>query len=56
LITSAMKLLLIITLPWAPARGSNFSTYGMMRAGLLFESCIGATRGNLRHRNHIDEK
>jgi len=51
-----MKLLLIITLPWTPVRGSNFSTYGMMRAGLLFESCIGASRGNLRRRIHIDEK
>jgi len=32
------------------------STDGVMCAGLLFETCIGASRRNLRRRIHLDEK
>src|SRR3954447_1048679 len=53
LMTSAMKMLLVFTVPWTPVRGSHFSTGVVMRADLLFRGCIGALRANLRHSSCI---
>jgi hypothetical protein len=55
LMTSAMKLTPVgLLCRQDPGlAGLHLSTFGVMRAGLLFESCIGAPGRNLSGCSHI---